>query len=85
MNEKEDKRSLIIDSITHVTPDGQWFQTHYDASELRLIQEMESAGVARAVVVALAGYSELQPHFYLSQLALRMSEGKFCFLQCWLL
>ncbi len=47
---------MFIDSITHVTPDGKWFHTHHDASESRLLDEMDKAGVSKAVVVALAGY-----------------------------
>ncbi len=46
---------MIIDSLTHVTPDGRWFQTKHDASLARLLGEMDAAGVDRSVVVALAG------------------------------
>ena len=49
---------MIIDSLTHVTPDGHWFSTSYDASEDRLLREMDKAEVDKAVVVALAGYIE---------------------------
>jgi predicted TIM-barrel fold metal-dependent hydrolase len=44
-----------FDSLVHVTPHGRWFQTAFDASEGRLLREMDQAGVERAVVVALAG------------------------------
>lgn len=47
---------MIIDSLTHVTPDGRWFGTDIDASEDRLLREMDAVGVEKAVVVALAGY-----------------------------
>lgn len=47
---------MTIDSLTHVTPDGHWFHTDYDASESRLLREMDAANVERAVVVPLAGY-----------------------------
>ncbi|RJO66625.1 MAG: hypothetical protein C4523_11925 [Myxococcales bacterium] len=47
-----------FDSLTHVTPDGRWFHTAHDAGEARLLCEMDEAGVARAVVVALAGHIE---------------------------
>ncbi len=47
---------MIIDSLTHVTPDGRWFHTDHDASEARLLREMDAANVTRAVVVALADY-----------------------------
>lgn len=45
-----------FDSLVHVTPDGRWFNTAFDASEARLLREMDAASVERAVVVALAGY-----------------------------
>jgi predicted TIM-barrel fold metal-dependent hydrolase len=44
-----------FDSLVHVTPDGRWFNTTFDATEGRLLREMDAAGVERAVVVALAG------------------------------
>jgi uncharacterized protein len=50
--------TFIFDSLTHVTPDGRWFQTPYDASEGRLLRQMGEANVQRAVVVALAGHIE---------------------------
>ena len=49
---------MIIDSLTHVTPDGRWFSTQHDASVDRLLREMDKAGVERSVVVALAGFIE---------------------------
>ncbi len=47
---------MIFDSITHVTPDGRWFHTDHDASESRLLQQLDAARVEHAVVVALAGH-----------------------------
>jgi predicted TIM-barrel fold metal-dependent hydrolase len=47
--------AAYFDSLVHVTPDGRWFDTAFDASEGRLLREMDAAGVERAVVVALAG------------------------------
>ena len=47
--------AAYFDSLVHVTPDGRWFNTAFDASEGRLLREMDDAGVDRAVVVALAG------------------------------
>ena len=47
---------MIVDSLTHVTPDGRWFRTKYDASETRLMRELDAAYVDQAVVVALAGH-----------------------------
>jgi predicted TIM-barrel fold metal-dependent hydrolase len=47
---------MIFDCLTHVTPDGRWFNTSHDASIARLLRELETAKVDRAIVVALAGY-----------------------------
>jgi predicted TIM-barrel fold metal-dependent hydrolase len=49
---------MIIDSLTHVTPDGRWFATRHDASVDRLLREMDKAGTDKAVVVALADHIE---------------------------
>lgn len=49
---------MIIDSLTHITPDGRWFNTSHDASVERLLREMDKACIDKAVVVALAGYIE---------------------------
>jgi predicted TIM-barrel fold metal-dependent hydrolase len=49
---------MIIDSLTHITPDGRWFHTRYDASLERLLREMDTAQVEKAVVVALAEHIE---------------------------
>jgi len=49
---------MIVDSLTHITPNGRWFSTAYDASTRTLLQQMDNAGLERAVVVALADYIE---------------------------
>jgi predicted TIM-barrel fold metal-dependent hydrolase len=49
-----------FDSLVHITRDGRWFNTGFDASEARLLREMDAAGVERAVVVALAGVIDNQ-------------------------
>jgi len=49
---------MILDSLTHVTPNGKWFKTSHDASEKRLLGQLEEAKVSRAVVVALAEHIE---------------------------
>ena len=46
---------MILDALTHVTPDATWFNTGKDAGEARLLREMDAAGIDRAVVVAIAG------------------------------
>lgn len=45
-----------IDSLVHTTPDGTWFHTAYDASEERLLREMDQAQIERAMLVGLAGF-----------------------------
>jgi predicted TIM-barrel fold metal-dependent hydrolase len=52
----ESQVNLVYDSLTHVTPDGNWFDTGIDASEYRLLRELEKSNVKKAVVVALAGF-----------------------------
>jgi predicted TIM-barrel fold metal-dependent hydrolase len=49
---------MIFDSLTHVTPDAQWFETQLNASELELLRQMDASGTQRAMVVALAGHIE---------------------------
>jgi len=47
---------MIFDSLTHVTPDGRWFDTKFDASERALLRQLDEAGTRAAMVVALAGH-----------------------------
>lgn len=47
---------MIIDALTHLTPDGRWFNTPHDASAARLLREMDEAAVLRAAVVGIPGY-----------------------------
>jgi predicted TIM-barrel fold metal-dependent hydrolase len=51
---------MIFDSLTHVTPDGRWFETKLDASAKELLRQLDESGTQRAVVVALAGHIENQ-------------------------
>jgi len=51
---------MILDSLTHVTPNGKWFQSSLDASEQQLLGQLDESGVAHAVVVALADHIENQ-------------------------
>jgi predicted TIM-barrel fold metal-dependent hydrolase len=46
----------IVDSLTHITPDGRWFSTTADASEKTLLSQMDENGIEKSVVVGLAGY-----------------------------
>jgi uncharacterized protein len=49
---------MVFDSLTHVTPDGRWFETEFNASEANLLEQIDRSGIQRAVVVALAGHIE---------------------------
>ncbi|HVN21449.1 MAG TPA: amidohydrolase family protein [Dongiaceae bacterium] len=49
---------MIIDSLTHITPTGQWFDTSFDAGEQQLLRQLDDSSVERAVMVALAGHIE---------------------------
>ncbi len=49
---------MIFDSLTHVTPEGRWFETSLDASEAELMRQLDETKVERAMVVALADYIE---------------------------
>ena len=51
-----DSVGVRIDALTHVTPDGRWFATGYDASETNLLRQLDAAGIQSAAVVALADY-----------------------------
>lgn len=46
---------MMIDANAHITEDGRWFETNLDASVTRLIQEMKSAAVEKAVLVPFDG------------------------------
>jgi predicted TIM-barrel fold metal-dependent hydrolase len=49
---------MIVDSLVHVTPDGSWFGRPLNATESQLLRDMDEAGIATSVVVALAGFIE---------------------------
>ncbi len=44
---------MIIDSLTHITPDGKWFNTEYDCSSAALSEMMLTGGVDKAVVCSM--------------------------------
>lgn len=48
---------MILDSLAHVTNDGVWFHTNYDASLSRLLSEMKSDGAYKACVVSIHGFN----------------------------
>lgn len=49
---------MIFDSLTHVTPDGRWFDSNLDASEGELLRQLDDSRIERAMVVALADHIE---------------------------
>lgn len=44
---------MILDSLTHLTRSGKWFNTKYKCSEKLLLSSMESDGVDKAMVTGL--------------------------------
>ena len=46
---------MIIDAHVNITPDGRWFNTDHNASVERLLGEMESSGVDRALLISMPG------------------------------
>jgi len=46
----------IIDAHTHITEDGKWFNTNYDASLTRLLNEMEEAKLGKVIILPIAPY-----------------------------
>lgn len=46
---------MIIDSLTHITRNGSWFQTHHEAKLPRLLESMQSSGVDKSILVGVAG------------------------------
>ncbi|MGE5343216.1 MAG: amidohydrolase family protein [Candidatus Omnitrophota bacterium] len=49
---------MIIDSLTHITPDGSWFGTNHSATLPRLMSEMERASVDQALLVGNPALSD---------------------------
>jgi len=51
----------FFDSLVHTTPDGSWLGAdRFDASVIRLTDDMAAAGVGRACLVAIAGFIDNQ-------------------------
>lgn len=46
---------MLIDAHVHITEDGKWFGTSYDASVSHLLKEMDSAGVGMSVLLPILG------------------------------
>ena len=60
---------MIIDANVHVSPDGRWFHTQHLASLERLIEEIQSSAINKAIVVPLPGVitNEQQRHLPAAQ------------------
>jgi predicted TIM-barrel fold metal-dependent hydrolase len=49
----------LFDSLVHVTQDGSWLgTTRYDASEARLLAELDKCSPARACLVGIPGWAD---------------------------
>lgn len=44
---------MRVDSLTHITSDGQWYGTNHDADLNRLLSEMDQARLDKAVLVGM--------------------------------
>lgn len=51
-------RALVIDAHVHVTRDGAWFGSALDASEDRLLREMDQAGLDGALLIPVFGVAD---------------------------
>jgi len=47
---------MIIDAHVHVTENGKWFDTDYDASVEGLVKSLEESKIAKAVVLPIAPF-----------------------------
>jgi predicted TIM-barrel fold metal-dependent hydrolase len=47
---------MIIDAHVHITDNGRWFHTDYDASLNRLIKSMDEAKVEKAIILPISPY-----------------------------
>lgn len=47
---------MIIDAHVHITENGKWFHTDYDASVERLIKSLEESKIDKAVVLPIAPF-----------------------------
>ena len=60
---------LYFDSLVHVTTDGTWFHTRYDASLEHLLTSLQESAPARACVVGIDGYN--MPHDFILEVCQR--------------
>ena len=44
---------MIIDAHVNISQDGKWFQTEYDASLERLMEEMNEAGIDKCLLISM--------------------------------
>ena len=43
---------MIIDGLTHVTKNGKWFNTSYDASLHTLLKNMDKSEISKSVITS---------------------------------
>lgn len=46
---------IKIDCHTHITKDGRWFNTNFDASSDALLKQLDTAGIEKSVLLPLKG------------------------------
>jgi predicted TIM-barrel fold metal-dependent hydrolase len=63
----------FFDSLTHVTSDGKWFDTHHDGSTARLLECLGQVHSARACLVGIDGYN--MPNEFLFETCRRHPES----------
>jgi predicted TIM-barrel fold metal-dependent hydrolase len=49
---------MIIDAHVHLTSDGRWFQTPYDASVDTALQQMDRVGIKMASIIPMPGRNQ---------------------------
>lgn len=49
---------MIIDAHTHVTADGKWFNTSYDASVDHLLSQLDSSKIEKSILLPLVGSAD---------------------------
>lgn len=65
---------MIIDGHIHLTADGRWFDTPYDARVERALTEMDKAGIDKAAIIPIA---EIRNRAFCIETAMRRSDRFF--------
>ncbi len=80
-------RVPIFDSMTHPTPTGEWLAARWGAGNTfaRLVEEMDGAGVTRALAVGMKGVGGYEASAYVRQVrewGPRLTPVAFCDFAC---